>query len=102
MKCMLCNKQYTGKSEATFNIRLNMHRKDVNKRNSLQADKNFRLPGHNFNKHAKFTLIEQLNNTNIDKELLKYRLKKSEDFSIIKLKTLQPHGFNAELDLPNP
>ena len=54
--------------------------------NSLQADQHFRLPGHNFNKHAKFTLIEQLNDTNTDKELLKYRLKKREDFWIIKRK----------------
>ena len=73
-------KQYTGKSETVFNLRLNNHRKDVNKRNSLQADQYFRLPGHNFNKHAKFTLIEQLNDTNIEKELLKHRLKKLEDF----------------------
>ena len=63
-------KQYTGKSETVFNLRLNNHRKDVNKWNSLQADQHFRLPGHNFNKHAKFTLIEQLNDTNIEKELL--------------------------------
>ena len=43
-------------------------------KNSLQADQHFQLPGHNFNKHAKFTLIEQLNETNTDKEPLKYRL----------------------------
>ena len=68
----------------------------------LQADHHFRLPGHNFNKHAKFTLIEQLNDTNIEKEILKYKLKKCEDFWIIKLKTLQQHGFNTELTFPNP
>ena len=76
MKCLLCNKQYTGRSKTTFNLRVNNHRKDANKRSSLQADQHFRLPAHNFNKHAKFTLIEQLNDTNIDKELLKYKLKK--------------------------
>ena len=64
---MLYNKQYTVKSETAFNLRLNNHRKDVNKRNLLQADQQFRLPGHNSNKHSKFTLIEQLNDTNIDK-----------------------------------
>ena len=69
--------------------------------NSLQAHQHFRLPGHNFNKHAKFTLIEQLNDTNIDKELLKHQLKKREDFWSIKLKNLQPHGFNTELNFPN-
>ena len=49
MECVLCNKQYTGKSETTFNLRLNNHRKDVNKRNSLQDDQHFRSHGHNFN-----------------------------------------------------
>ena len=61
----------------------------------LQVNQHFRLPGHNFNKHAKFTLIEELSDTRIDKELLKYRLKKKrEEFWIIKLKTLQPHRFS--------
>ena len=29
MECILCKKQYVGKLEAAFNIRLNNHRKDV-------------------------------------------------------------------------
>ena len=61
----------------------------------------FCLPGQKFNKHAKFTLMEQLNDTNIDKKLIKYMLKKPEDFSIMKLKTLQPNGFNNQLNFPN-
>ena len=56
---VLCNKQYTSKSETFFNLRLNNHPKDVNKQNSLQADQHFQLPGHNFNNQAKYTLIEQ-------------------------------------------
>ena len=56
MECMLCNKKYTGKSETAFNSRLNNHGRDVNKQNSHQAGQYFQLPGHNFNKHAKFTL----------------------------------------------
>ena len=101
MEWKLCNKQYMGKSETNFNLRLNNHQKDVHKQNLLQADQHFWLPGQNFNNHAKFTLIELLNGTNIDKELLKYRLKR-QDFWIKKLKTLQPHWFNVELNLPNP
>ena len=31
IKFVLCNKQYTGKSETTFTLRLNNHQKDVNK-----------------------------------------------------------------------
>ena len=76
MEYVLCNKQYTDKNlKQPLILRLNNRRKDVNKQNLLQADQHFRLNGHNFNKHAKFTLFEQLNDTNIDKELLKYRLK---------------------------
>ena len=55
-----------------------------------------RLPSHNLYKHAEVTLIEHLIYTNIDKELLKYRVKQWEDFWIIELKTLQPHEFNVE------
>ena len=40
-ECVLCDKQYTGKPETAFNLRLNNHRKDVNQRNSLQADQQF-------------------------------------------------------------
>ena len=56
---------------------------------------------HNFNQHAKFILIEQLGNINIDKDLVTLRLKKREYFWILRLKTLQPDGINAELDFPN-
>ena len=52
-------------------------------------------------KHAKVPLTEQLNDTNIDKKLRKYRLKKREDFLIKNLETLQPHGFNSELNFSN-
>ena len=41
MECPLCKIQYVGKAEADFH---------------------FRKPGHSFNLHAKFTLIEQLRN----------------------------------------
>ena len=75
MECVLCNKQYISKSETTFNLRLSNQQKDVIKQSSLQADQHFQLPGNNFNKHAKFTLIEKLNDTNMDKELLKCKLK---------------------------
>ena len=75
MEYVLCNKQYTGQSETNFNLRLNKHQKYVNIQNWLQADQYFGLPDLNFNKHAIITLIEELNDTNIEKELLKCRLK---------------------------
>ena len=58
--------KYTGKSETTFDLSLKNHWKDVNRHNSLQDNQHFRLPGHKFNKHLQFIIIEQLNETNID------------------------------------
>ena len=52
-----------------------------------------------FNKNAKFTLIESLTNTNkVATETLKERLKNRESFWIIKLRTLTPNGLNQELN----
>ena len=95
----ICNIQYVGKSETTFTICLNNHRKDVKDPNALRADKHFTLPGHDCNKNAKFTLIEKLTNTNkVATETLKERLKNRESFWIIKLRTLTPNGLNQELN----
>ena len=101
MECRICRIQYIGKSETEFNIRLNNHRKDVNRQNAQQVDQHFKLPNHIFNQHARFTLIEQLDNMRIDKNLATLRLKKREDFWIETLKTLHPYGLNAELNFPN-
>ena len=85
LECTICNNQYVGKRETTFNIRLNNHRKDVKDPNALPADKHFTLPGHDFNKNAKFSLIEKITNTNkVATETLKERLKNRENFWIIK------------------
>ena len=101
MECRICRIHYIGKSKTEFNIRLNNHRKDVNRQNAPQADQHFKLPNHIFNQHARFTLIEQLDNMRIDKDLATLRLKKREDFWIETLKTLHPYGLNAELNFPN-
>ena len=48
-------------------------------------------PGHSFNLHAKFTLIEQLSNIHTtNNDTLKFRLKRCEDFWIKKLKNANP------------
>ena len=101
MECRICRIQYIGKSETEFNIRLNNHRKDVNRQNAPQADQHLKLLNHNFSQHARFTLIEQLDNLRIDKDLATLRLKKREGFWTETLKTLHPYGFNAELNFPN-
>ena len=99
LECNICNIQYVGKSETTCNIRLNNHRKDVKDPKALLADKYFILPGNDFNKNAKFTLIEKLTHTNkVATETLQERLKNRENFWIIKLRTLTPNGLSQELN----
>ena len=75
MECRICSIQYIGKSETEFNITLNNHRKDVNRQNAPQADQHFKLPNHIFSQHARFTLIKQLDNMRIDKDLATLRLR---------------------------
>ena len=74
MDCILCKKQYVGKAETGFNIRLNNHRKDLKKVNAIMACKHFQQERHNFNKHATFTIIDQLTYTSKFKESLTQRL----------------------------
>ena len=98
MECILCKIQHVGKSETPFNLRLNNHRKDVNNPKAIPACNHFKMHGHNFMKHVKFTLIEQLTEiSNINKDTLKLWLKRREDFWVIKLETLTPKGLNQEL-----
>ena len=50
-------------------------------------------------KHANFTLIEQLTEIlNVSKDNIRLRLKRREDFWIIKLETLALKGLNLELN----
>ena len=62
------------------------------------ACKNFQQESHIFNKHAKFTVIDQLTNTSKSKETLTQRLIEIKNFWILKLDTLNPKGFNTGLD----
>ena len=60
IECELCKTQYVGKAETALNIRLNNHRKDVKDPKAIPVDKHFNQAGHSFNLHAKFIIIEQL------------------------------------------
>ena len=76
-----CKIQYLGKAKTPFNI--NKHIKDADGKNPkvVPVSMHFKQPGHNFNKHAKFTLIEQINNTiNTDINTIKIKLKKKSRF----------------------
>ena len=84
IECTLCHIQYISKSETQFNLLWNNHWKDVNVQNAPLVGQHFKQPGHNFSQHAKFILIKQLDNKNIDKDLATFRLKKREDFCILR------------------
>ena len=96
MECRIWCIQQIGKSETEINIRLNNHRKDVNRRNTPQANQHFKLLNHDFNQHGTFTLTEQLDNIKTDKNSATLCLKKREDFWIEKLKILHPYCLNAK------
>ena len=101
MKYRKCKTQYVGKCETAFNKRLNDHRANAYHptNDSIPACKHFHEDGHDFNRDAKFTIIEQIRNTNgkTQTQINKIILQR-ENFWIIKLKTLTPHGFNQELN----
>ena len=72
---------------------LNNYPKDVKREIALQADQHFKLLNYNFRQHTTFTLIEQLGNVNIEKDLATLQLKKHEDLWIKKLQNLYLHPY---------
>ena len=98
LECTKCKIQYVGKAETEFNIRLNNHRKDVWKPDAIPASCHFSGKNHNFNRHAKFILIEQIRRVDIDTEKNKEKLKQRENFSILTLEILTAKGLNQELN----
>ena len=68
LQCRICQIQYDGKSETTFNIRLNNHRKDPKSQASFLACKHFNEENHSFQQHDKFTLIEQIKKQPLKKQ----------------------------------
>ena len=99
LEWILCKIQHVGKSETSFNIRLNNHRKDIKKPNTIEACKHFNNNEHTFSTHEKFIIIEQVRNINtIPTETLKLRLREKDNFWIKKLKTLTPNDLNQELN----
>ena len=47
-----------------------------------------KIPGLNFNEHAKFTIIEKINNVFLSRQQRKRFLEKREDFWILRFETL--------------
>ena len=57
------------------------------------------MSGHNFNAHAKFTIIEEVYNKSLSMLELRSPLKHREDFWILKSQTLSPQGLNISLNI---
>ena len=98
-----CNKcpgtQYVGKSEPPVNLRINTHRHDVKSPNGGAFDKHFNQPGHDYNKNARFILIEQIRNQNTMKKMnIRKLLEEREDYWMSKLQTVTPKGLNDHLN----
>ena len=101
--CDRCNqKQYVGKVEAQkAHRRINKHRNDAKKENSISIDQHFREENHNFDRDFRIIMIEEISDKNMTREQVRKTLLKREDFWIKKLDTLEPNGFNDKLNLPN-
>ena len=89
--------QYVRKTDTAFNLRLNNHRKDARKPNSYLAFTHFQVKGHNFNKHAKFIIIDKMVNLHGSKEALQKVLVIREYFWIQKLEAIVTFGLKQEL-----
>ena len=82
-------------------IQFKNHRKNekyVTRKNSIPASNHFNTEGLNFNTDTKFILIEQFNQTNLDKLTLQKWLKFTESFWILRLKTLHAKDLDRELN----
>ena len=99
LECFICNIWYVRKSETPFSIRFNNHWKDVKNPSAASVCKHFNKHDRDFNNHRKIIIIKQLRNIDTTSaETSKERLKQQENFWIMKLETLAPHGLNQNLN----
>ena len=99
LECTLCNKQYVGKAETQFNIRVNNYRHRIRTTTHnllLPVEAHFRSIGHDFKRHAKFTIIEKMVK-HIPNRTTQILLQHENEW-IKRLNTLLPHGFNSKLN----
>ena len=91
MECSLCNLQYVGMSTTTMSQRIAGHRSDSKRPDSILADIHFQKPGHNFNEHATFTIIETPNISRNRGDMINF-LKNLEDRWMLRLRTIDKTG----------
>ena len=75
-------------------------RNDVWRIDGPPCDKHFQMPGHNFNTHAKFTIIEEVYYESLSKLKIRSLLEHRENFWILKLQTLPLQDLNKSLNYP--
>ena len=64
-------------SETHFNLRLSKHRKVINNPKAIPACNHFKIHGHNFMKHAKFSITEELTEiSKVSKGTLRLQVKR--------------------------
>ena len=97
LECRIYKLQYVGKSETSFNIRLNNHRKDAKSQASVWTHKHFTKQNCYSQQHAEFSLIEQIKKETTAEET-RTLLKRRENFWVLQLKTLCPDEVNQELN----
>ena len=81
---------------------MNTHRNGVWRTDDPPCGNHFQMPGHNFNAHDKFTIIEEVYNKSLSKLKIRSLLEHREDFWILKLQTLNrsKQGLNRSLNYP--
>ena len=102
--CDRCNdgKQYVGKLETQqANRRINKHRNDVKRANSIKIDQHFRSPNHTFDDFRIIIIEEIEQQKTMTKEQIRLALLRREDFWVKQLGTLEPRGFNEKLNFPS-
>ena len=57
VECLKFEKQYVGKSEIQFNMKLNNHRKDITRKGNIPASNDFDIEGQNLKGQTKFIII---------------------------------------------
>ena len=101
--CDRCSdgKQYVGKLESQqANRRINKHRNDTKRENSIKIDQHFRTENHSFEDFRVIIIEEIENQRTMTKEQIRLALLRREDFWVKTLGTLEPRGFNEKLNFP--
>ena len=80
IQCHVYQLREAGKSETSFNMRLNNHRKDSKNENAILTCKHFQNLNHILQRHAKFTLTGQKTKTFATTEQLRLLLKNRKTF----------------------